>query len=428
MKPKQQIDSFIIALFIATLPVFILSLGHASGIFYALSIVSATICITRVGGWSATLADWNRYRWLAAGLFGMMFVIVIVMLAEQRVLGAAFERSIRIGVGTFVILGACLSLKPDWLRQSIWGIGLAALVAAAQAWWFAWPDFKRPEEVPEYNIVSYGNLNLLVTVIFAFSFGWQLTRHRRTEFFIKALLVLIGFSGFIATQTRTGWLAVPFFILIAVMFFKHAFSAKKLVGIFVASIIIAAGVFATNDNLRKRTHEGISEFRECVTNPVAYSSVCIRLQLWRASWEMFKQDPVMGVGGADRFVIELEKLTERNIVSKRVIEDGFEEPHNEMLHMMASYGTLGLIALLLIYLSPGVMFARRLSRSDVPEIRVAAAMGLCVCVGFWVFGWTDVMFRGMRTLGFYAVTVAWLLALSDPVFLKRESFAQQNAG
>ena len=99
-----------------------------------------------------------------------------------------------------------------------------------------------------------------------------------------------------------------------------------------------------------------------------------------------------------------------------------------MLHMMASYGTLGLIALLLIYLSPGVMFARRLSRSDVPEIRVAAAMGLCVCVGFWVFGWTDVMFRGMRTLGFYAVTVAWLLALSDLVFLKRESFAQQNAG
>lgn len=51
----------------------------------------------------------------------------------------------------------------------------------------------------------------------------------------------------------------------------------------------------------------------------------------------------------------------------------------------------------------------------------AAAMGLSICVGFWVFGWTDVMFRGMRTMGFYAVTIAWLLALSDPIFLKRES-------
>ena len=427
MTSKQQIDNIIIALLIGALPVFILSLGHASAIFYVLTVVSAIICLTRSGGLAATLADWHRYRWLAAGLFSLMLVIVVVMVAEQRVLGAAFERAMRIGVGTFVILGACLSLRPDWLRQSIWGIGLGAFVAAAQAWWFAWPDFKRPEEVPEYNIVSYGNLNLLVTVIFAFSFGWQLTRHRRTERFIKALVVLIGFSGFVATQTRTGWLAVPFFILIAVLFFKQVFSARKLIGIFLVALVLAIGIFATNDNLRKRTNEGITEFRECVTNPVAYSSVCIRLQLWRASWEMFKQDPVMGVGGADRFVIELEKLTEKHIVSKRVIEDGFEEPHNEMLHMMASYGSLGLIALLLIYLSPGAIFARRLLRSDVLDVRVAAAMGLSICVGFWVFGWTDVMFRGMRTLGFYAVTVAWLLALSDPVFLKRDTLSRQHA-
>ena len=131
MKSKQQIDSLIIALLIGTLPVFILSLGHASAIFYALTIVSAVICLTRPGGFSATMTDWHRYRWLASGLFSMMLVILIVMVAEQRILGAAFERAIRIGVGTFVILGACLSLRPSWLRQSIWGIGLGALVAAA---------------------------------------------------------------------------------------------------------------------------------------------------------------------------------------------------------------------------------------------------------------------------------------------------------
>lgn len=426
MKNKQQIDSFIIALLIGVLPMLMLSVGHGSAVFYALALVCLTVCLSREGGFSATKADWHRYRWLAAGLFSMMLVILIVMLTEQRILDSAIERTLRIGAGTFLILGACLSLKPIWLRQSVWGIGLAALVAAAQAWWFAWPDFKRPEEVPEYNIVSFGNLNLLVTVIFAFSFGWQLTRYRRIELLVKVLLVLIGFSGFIATQTRTGWLAIPFFILIAIIFFKDRLSIKKMAGLFLAAIIIAAGIFATNENLRKRTNEGISEFRECVTNPVAYSSVCIRLQLWKASWEMFKQDPLLGIGGADRFVPELEKLTEKNIVSKKVIEDGFGEPHNEMLHMMASYGSLGLISLLLIYLSPGVIFARRLWRSDTLDGRVAAAMGLSICIGFWVFGWTEVMFRGMRTMGFYAVTVAWLLALSDPVFLKRESFANSK--
>lgn len=427
MKHKQQIDSLIIALFIGALPVLMLSLGHASTAFYALSIVCLTICFSRAGGFSATKSDWYRYRWLAAGLFSMLAVVLLVMLADQRLLESAMERTLRIAAGTMVIVAACLSLRPVWLRQSVWGIGLAAIVASAQAWWFAWPDFKRPEEVPEFNIVSYGNLNLLVTVIFAFSFGWQLTPYRRAEFIAKLLTVLIGFSGFVATQTRTGWLAVPFFILIAVIFFKDKLSLKKLAGLFLVAIVLATGLFATNDNLRKRTKEGISEFRECVTNPVAYSSVCIRIQLWKASWIMFREDPWLGIGGADQFMGELEKLAEKKIVSKRIVEDGFEEPHNEMLHMMASYGILGLISLLLIYFSPGVIFARRLWVSTAIDVRVAAAMGMCICVGFWVFGWTDVMFRGMRTMSFYAVMVAWLLALSDTVFLKRESLATNRA-
>lgn len=421
MKHKQEIDSFIVSLFIGVLPILMLSIGHTSTMFYAILVVCLTMCFSRPGGLARTWQDWSRYRWLAAGLFSIMLVIVMVMLVDHRVLWSALERAIRIGAGTFIVLGACLSLRPQWMRQSIWGIGIAAVVAAAQAWWFAWPDFRRPEDVPEYNIVSYGNLNLLVTVIFAFSLGWQLTPFRRLEWLVKALIVVVGFSGFVATQTRTGWLAVPFFLLIGIFFINPKGSGKKLIGLFLIAVIAAVSIFATNDNLRKRTHEGISEFRECVTNPVAYSSVCIRIQLWRASWEMFKDDPLLGIGGPDRFVTELEKLTEKNIVSKRVIEDGFEEPHNEMLHAMASYGLFGLIALLLIYISPGVIFARRMASKYPAEVRAAAAMGLSICVGFWVFGWTDVMFRGMRTMGFYAVTIAWLLALCDPIFLQRES-------
>ena len=46
-------------------------------------------------------------------------------------------------------------------------------------------------------------------------------------------------------------------------------------------------------------------------------------------------------------------------------------------------------------------------------------MGLVLCVGFFVFGWTELILRGIRTLSFYAVMMAWLLALSDERFLTR---------
>lgn len=421
MKNKQQIDSFIVALLIGALPVFMLSVGHTSAVFYAAVLVSLTICFSRTGGFKATLDDWSRYKWVAAGLFSMLLAVLIVMLFDKRLLGSAFERTLRTGAGTFIVLGACLSLKPAWLRQSVWGMAIAAIVAAGYAWWFAWPDFRRPEEVPEYNAVSYGNLLLLASVITAFSLGWRLTRHDKVEMTLKILAFVIGFTGFIVTQTRTGWLAIPLFILIGMVLFKEKHSIKKLVLLFLSSILLALAVFSTNNTLMKRAQDGVNEFQECMSNPVAYSSVCIRLQLWHASWEMFKQDPWLGNGGIDRFGAELKKLIDKNVVSDLVVDEDFEEPHNDMLHMMASYGLPGLIGLLLIYIAPGWVFFRRMIRAGTLDLRVAAAMGLSVCLGFWIFGLTELMFRGMRTIGFYAVTVAWLLALSDPVFLKRES-------
>jgi O-antigen ligase len=88
---------------------------------------------------------------------------------------------------------------------------------------------------------------------------------------------------------------------------------------------------------------------------------------------------------------------------------------------MASHGLLGLAALLLMYLAPIWIFARRLAAHVAQPARVAAAMGLVLCIGFFVFGWTELILRGIRTLSFYIMIMAWLLALSDERFLKRNA-------
>ena len=85
-----------------------------------------------------------------------------------------------------------------------------------------------------------------------------------------------------------------------------------------------------------------------------------------------------------------------------------------MLFAMASHGVFGLLALLLVYLAPATIFVRRLSLNLPQQTRVAAAIGLAVCLGFMMYGLTELMFRGMRTMGFYAVMMGWTLALSDP--------------
>lgn len=288
------------------------------------------------------------------------------------------------------------------------------------------PGFIRPD-VPEYNAVSYGNLLLMITTVTAFSFGWKLTPFPQAEKFAKLIMVLAGVSGFVLTQTRSGWLATPFFIFFAILCFKNKYSIKKLLTILTLSFAALITLFSTNKTLVTRAEYAASEFKECLNNPLSFTSTCVRIQLWRASWELFKDRPLLGTRGGQHFNVNLKPLIEKGIVNQQVFEQGFGEPHNDLFYMMASYGSLGLISLLLIYFSPAYLFFRRLHKNYSQDIRIAAAMGLCVCIGFFISGLTETMFRGMRTMGFYAVTIAWLLALSDPVFIRRESRLDNSA-
>lgn len=426
IKKTQEISGFILTSLIGILPVFMLSLGHTSAIFYLTITISLIVCLARVGNFSATKNDWFRYRWLAICLFWMMFVILLTMAVEQHVLGAALERSIRIAGGVFLTLGACLSLKPDLLRQAAWGLGFAALISGIICWWLALPSFSRPD-VPEYNAVSYGNLALMVTTITAFSLGWRLTACPGIEKCLKLIMATIGLSGFLLTQTRSGWLATPFFLLFALLLFKDKYSTKKLLIISIVSLMVLFAIFSSNRVLVSRAQLAVSELNNCFKDPLAYNSTCIRIQLWRSSWELFKDNPVLGIRGGQHFNERLQPLIERKIINKKIVEDGFGEPHNDMMFMMASHGSLGLLSLLLIYFSPAFIFAGRLIRNHSQEIRVAAAMGLCICFGFFISGLTETMFRGMRTMGFYAVTIAWLLALSDPIYIQRQSRLNKSA-
>jgi O-antigen ligase len=162
----------------------------------------------------ATLGDLKDYKPLAMALFFSLAVIAVAAMRSDKRLDNEIERALRISLGTFLVLGACLSLIPQWLRQATWGMVIVSWVATGYAAWFSWPSFRRPLEVPQYNAVSYGDLLLMMTTLATFSIGWRLTRFRKTEIAFKVITLLVGLIGFITTQTRGGWLAVPFFILI----------------------------------------------------------------------------------------------------------------------------------------------------------------------------------------------------------------------
>ena len=411
---RPRLGSFLVTVFVGLMPIALLTdVGGASTVFYILLGICTIICIARPGGLVAALKDCRPYRWLAAALFLSLLVIVWAALRGPIKIDNEVERALRLSVGTFLILGAGLSLIPQWLRQATWGFVLSTWAATGYALWYSLPTFRRPLEVPQHNAVSYGNLLLMMAALAAFSIGWRLTRFRKAETAFKVLTMVAGLLGFITTQTRGGWLVVPVFIVIGWVLVKGKTSPRQLLLPAVIAILVSGAIAVASPILRQRMFEVVTQTTECFSNPLAISSECGRLQLWHASWLMFKANPLFGNGTIQTFGPKLEEYWRQGVVSDFVYQQGFGEPHNELLFSMASHGLLGLAALLLMYVAPTWLFIGRLKSQGSQPARVAAAMGLALCLGFFVFGWTELMLRSIRTIGFYAMTIAWLLALSD---------------
>ncbi len=410
----QDINSFLGALLIGVMPLLMLTeIGHSSSAWYVLVGTCLIICLTREGGYKKTVSALHPYRWVIAAFMFSLVPAVLNLLRFQAMPGAEVERSLRMILGCVVVLGAVLTMRPQVVRRISWGFVAAGLISCAYVFWPSERDFGRPV-TPEYNSVTYGNLMLLLCVLVMYSTRWTLTSWPRAERLFKWLVVVVVLIGFILTQTRTGWLALPFFLLIWLVLSNFVKRPARLLAALALLVCVCAASLMLIPKMNERAREGYNEVSECMTtNPLAFTSVCIRLQLWRTSMDMFYQNPWLGIGRRVDFQPELQARVDKGMLLPFVAQD-FAEPHSDMIMSLSTQGLFGGLALLLIYFAPAVMFFRRLTSKQSTNIRVAAAMGLAVCLGFSIFGLTELMFRGMRTIGFYSVMVGCLLALSDP--------------
>lgn len=404
---------FALVCLVALLPLSNLTTGGGSGVFYLLLACCLIKCFTRQGGWRVTISSLCRHQPLIIATFLPLVAVVLSQLANGAVHGPSLERGARFAIAFPILLGAFLAIDRKMLRQSVWGFILAGWASASIVIWLVLPKFQRPN-TPEYNAVGYGNLMLLAVVFIVYSIRWQLTRYPRAERALKVLTGVIVFGAFILTETRTGWMALPIFFAIGLLLLGKFRHPIKLAMVAVLGVAALVALGSTSQALRERVDQGFEEVRECTTtNRIAETSVCIRLQLWRASVDMVEKHPWFGLGATNRFPDELQARVAEGIVAPFVAAD-FGEPHNDMLYMLTSFGLLGGVALLAVYAVPAVAFAKRFHNRYPTEIRVAAAMGLALTLGFTIFGLTELMYRGMRTISLYVALLAWLAALCTP--------------
>lgn len=315
-----------------------------------------------------------------------------------------------------------LRVPRSWLQQVQWSLLFGAMAGSLMLVVIIFaPGLGRgavSEYGGRYNAVAFADLTILFGLSSLLTLPWRLSPWPRLEVALKIAAVPICLGGVWVSKTRSSWALLLVFGLVYLLTERQWQRRTKLIFVAVlVSIMTLVAVLAWNvkDSRWKGVVSDVSRYEQHDRD----TSVGIRIQLWKASWLMFKESPLVGVG-VPNFRPELVKLQKQGIVTELVSTD-YGEPHNDMLGALAGYGLLGLLSMLALYLIPAAVFWRR-SASDDPVVHVGSQIGMLFCLGYFVFSLSEMMFRNMRSVPIYALTVVVLYALTSA----RTGLAQQR--
>ncbi|MGB3433826.1 O-antigen ligase family protein [Achromobacter sp.] len=311
------------------------------------------------------------------------------------------------------VLWLLLRAPQHWLKHIQWSILIGALAGSAMliVTMTLWGREAVVEIGGRYNAVAFANMTLMFGMMSLLSIKWGPSKpwpHFATG--LKVLAFGMSVWATWLSQTRSSWMLLPILALVFLLGLRgwsRRHKAYCALAVSVALVVSAAGLW----HFSSRMQAVKTDLQDFTTSTDRDSSLGIRLQLWRASIEMFKKSPVVGVGPSN-FRKELAELEKRGVVSREVVE-GYGEPHNDLLAALSGYGLLGLLSILALYLVPAYVFLRRLA-SDDRVIRVGAQLGLLFCLGYCAFSLTEMMFRNMRSVPTYSLIVVALIALTTP--------------
>jgi len=318
-------------------------------------------------------------------------------------------------------------LKKLQIRQGLfwYGLVLGATVAAGMAIYelinATGPLAQRRAHGITHPIL-FGNLSLSMGMMALAGIGYFRAQNR----WLIALPIIAGLAGLTASflsAARGGWIAIPFLLLLL------AWQARKSLKLWhfgaalsVLIVLPMAAYFSPNSAVKTKVDSAAYNLTHYANSPITDSvrgtSVGTRLEMWQASWTIFKEHPWIGVswGRYQEYAQKLVDAGERHPSASR-----WNNPHNQYVSSAVNAGLLGLSALLLLLLIPLRLFLRSL-KSASPESRRLALAGAVLIIAYAGFAVSESIFQRSLPTTFFA----FYLALIGALLIQQKTKANAN--
>jgi O-antigen ligase len=218
---------------------------------------------------------------------------------------------------------------------SIFGLAISLLAIAQRLTWNGRLYWVRQISAFISPFGPYGNYNHfagMVELLFPLPFAWLIfARARLEERIINALAVVIMVAAAVLSMSRAGMLSIGLQLLLfgLAIFFSRRGSGER--GLPLPIMIVVAAVLLS----LLIGYRPLQRRFDTIQQGAAEHSVVTRLAYWRASWQMFLDHPLTGVGlGAYPTVYP-------SYGSSSSRYERVEQVHNDYLQLLTDAGLVG---------------------------------------------------------------------------------------
>ncbi|GGX11949.1 hypothetical protein GCM10007242_17680 [Pigmentiphaga litoralis] len=390
------------------LPATLVGVKGGYGIAAMLPLLISLACLvplirSRAVKWSEVRRD-TAPIWVPFLCFFLAFLLSVVMTGDSM-RGLDYpNRWLLLMPIVFVLVAARrhIDFKYFWLGIAV-GSLLTGIVSTYQIFGLG---YGRSQGFTAAN--PYGNLSILLGLLCGV--GALYAKSRK----VGIILALAGWGGMWASLlsvTRGGWpLLVPFVILLLLHLAR--LPRKTAVMLLVAHIVLVTLAFPTASRvISNRIDDASRDLSIADPQKKSESSVGARLAMWKISFQIWQEHPAFGIGPT-RYKDELHRKNTEQFKSSDIYTQNVA--HHEWLDAMARAGTVGGLALALVYVLPLAGLLRR--RHTRPALRSLGGAGVVAIIGsFGLYGLTNTTFTNHPSLLFFivALSVVWAQYLQE---------------
>ena len=398
----------IIMLILLCYPVLLLTVqGGMNALFFLLLILSV-FCLHRAPE-SLHKDQWDAYTLaFALAMASPIFAVFLSQSYHGEFTARSYDGPSRFLLAIPIYL-ALRQIKISTLTMLQYGLPLGAISALLVVFIVAdhQPFFPRAGNT-FVNPIHFGDLALIMGFLSLFSINWA-GRDPLYIVILKSLGLLAGLFVSVQSESRGGWIAIPVVLLTWLIIQNKERGLLRLLMTMVPLLLFGITSYFLINIIHQRVDEVYSDIVAAWHGNLD-TSIGIRLQLWETALYLFRENPIFGVG-PNGYAPLMSTLTQSGLITEMAAYNGRGEVHNFIFASMARLGIFGLLSALAIFFVPFVIFIKT-TKSDLATQRKAAMMGICLVLGFFIFGLSVETFNLKMVAAFYSLTLAVLLAIA----------------